>query len=264
MILNASKVIEALEKYPQSEEPIESGWAIANRATQPMFQELALRHPHRAKTATDALDALAAGVSVEPLFACFDFSSLGESATVVDVGGSHGPVSVAIAKKYPSIKCIVQDLPEVVKAGDAKRHDLPEDVKSRVSFQAHDMFEEQPVKGADAYFYRAVFHNWSDKYGIKMLKALIPALKKGAKIILNDAVMPDAGTLPFSLERNFRARDLNMLTLFNAHERVADDWQELFARADKRFKFEGIKRPPPGSGVPPLLYPAMIEITWTP
>lgn len=230
-----------------------------------MFEELALRHPRRAKTAAGAMSALASRMSIDPLFEAYDFSTLGPSATLVDIGGAQGPVSLALVKRFPSLKCIVQDLPEAIAAGKAKREDLSEDVKSRVEYQVHDFFEEQPVKDADAYFYRAVFHDWPDKYCVKILRALTPALKKGAKIILNEALMPEPGTLPPPLERLFRARDLNMMFLFNARERLADNWKDLFAQADKRFKFQGIKKPSKGAGpMPPVMFPSVIEATWEP
>lgn len=38
-----------------------------------------------------------------------------------------------------------------------------------------------------------------------------------------------------------------MMTLFNARERELDDWIELFAEADTRFKFIEAKRPDVGT-----------------
>lgn len=58
---------------------------------------------------------------------------------------------------------------------------------------AHDFFTEQPVVGADVYLFRWIMHNWSDKYCVKILRCLIPALKPGAKIIVNDNVLPQPG-----------------------------------------------------------------------
>lgn len=52
---------------------------------------------------------------------------------MVDVGGSHGSVAVDIARRFPKIRCIVQDLPEVVRQGAAR---LPDDLKKRVQFMA--------------------------------------------------------------------------------------------------------------------------------
>ena len=59
---------------------------------------------------------------------------------------------------------------------------------------AHDFFKEaQPVHGADVYFFRFIFHNWPDKYCLKILRSLIPALKTGAKVVIIDYVLPGPG-----------------------------------------------------------------------
>lgn len=76
---------------------------------------------------------------------------------------------------YSKMNCISQDLPDVVEGVET-----PEDVKGRVEIVAHDFFMEQPVKGPDAYLFRWIFHDWSDKYSIQILRNLIPALKHGA------------------------------------------------------------------------------------
>ena len=39
-----------------------------------------------------------------------------------------------------------------------------------------------------------------------------------------------------------RGMDLNMLSILNARERDADEWGALFAEADPRFEFQGVKR----------------------
>lgn len=53
----------------------------------------------------------------------------------------------------------------------------------------------------------------------------------------------------------FRAMDLNMLSILNARERDADEWRSLFAEADPRFEFQGVKRPS-GSNL------AIMEAIW--
>ena len=119
------------------------------------------------------------------------------SGVVVDVGGSHGDASFALARKYPGLSLIVQDLAEVVA-------NTKEEEGLNVKFMAHDFFEEQPVKNADVYLYRCTFHNWPDKYCIKILKALVPALKRGACVLIMDLVLPLPGVLPNDLERKIR------------------------------------------------------------
>ena len=130
----------------------------------------------------------------------YPWESLGDG-TVVDVGGSHGAVSVAIAQRFPSLRCIVQDLPDVV--ADA-RTKIPPSLTNQVTFMEHDFFTEQPVKGADVYYLRWILHDWSDKYAIRILRSLIPALKDGARILLSEYVLPEPGEKSAFQERLLR------------------------------------------------------------
>lgn len=92
-----------------------------------------------------------------------------------------------LAKKFPKMRFVVQDLPKTVADGPSK---IPAEVADRIEFQAHDFYTEQPVKNADVYFFRWIVHNQSDKYALKLLRALIPALKAGARIVINDICLP--------------------------------------------------------------------------
>lgn len=136
---------------------------------------------------------------------------------------------------------VVQDLEPVIT--DAQEH-IPADIASRVSFMTHDFFTAQPVVGADVYFFRWIFHNWSDKYSIKILRSLIPALKRDAKIIISDAVLPGPDEMPKGMEARMRSFDLVMTSIQNAKERELGDWVEMFRKADERFQFQGATCPP--------------------
>ena len=133
-------------------------------------------------------------------------SSAGD-LTVIDVGGSIGHISRALATHpHPSTakaKFIVQDMPDIVTQGESL---LPEDLKDRVTFQAHDFFTPQPenVHGADVYLLRSVLHDWSDKYATKILRNLIPGLKAGAKILINERIVPGFHEAHYLVERHFR------------------------------------------------------------
>lgn len=48
------------------------------------------------------------------------------------------------------------------------------------------MLTTQPIKDADIYLFRAVLHNHPDANVVEALQALRPALKSGAKIIIQD------------------------------------------------------------------------------
>lgn len=129
----------------------------------------------------------------------YDWESLAR-AQVVDVGGSHGYVSLALARRFNNLSMIVQDMERVV-----ENVTVPEDLKERVKFMAHDLFAPQPVQDADVYYVRWILHNWSDKYCILILRALLPALKHGARVIIQETLMPEPGTVALWKEKNLRS-----------------------------------------------------------
>ena len=65
---------------------------------------------------------------------------------------------VELAKGSPNLRFVVQDLPATIaKAHSVWNKEVPDVVDAgRVQLQPYDFFEEQPVKGAGAYFLRCV------------------------------------------------------------------------------------------------------------
>ena len=102
----------------------------------------------------------------------FSWARLGE-AIVVDVGGSHGSFSIALALKFPRLSCVVQDRSGVIKVRETH---LPSSLLGHVSFMDHDFFVIQPGNAAAVYVLRWILHNWSGSYAIKIQRALVPAL----------------------------------------------------------------------------------------
>jgi hypothetical protein len=64
---------------------------------------------------------------------------------------------------------------------------LPHNKTSTKKFS--DFFNPQNIT-ADVYYFRNIFHNWADKYAIKILRNLTPALRKGARVIIHDRILP--------------------------------------------------------------------------
>ena len=164
------------------------GFNIAFNTTQSFFEEVN-GDDTRLQRFNEALSwqEKARGTDIDQLVVGFDWESLGDSL-LVDVGGSDGVAAVGLAEQFRHLHCVVQDLPSVIE-GIKKRQPLGTD---RVRFMSHDFFHEQPVSG-EVYLFRNIFHDWSDKYACMILRALIPALKYGAKILVNDYVMEEAG-----------------------------------------------------------------------
>lgn len=136
--------------------------------------------------------------NVKYLVENFDFGGIGRG-TIVDIGGSQGQVSVAIAKRYPDVTCIVQDLETTISGLS-----IPGSLNGRVIGMPHDFLTSQPIRGADVYLLRWILHDWSDKYCIKILQNLTCSLKKGAKVVINDICIPDPGQVSIRAERYLR------------------------------------------------------------
>jgi hypothetical protein len=121
-----------------------------------------------------------------------------------------------------------------------------------VTFQAHDFFAEQPVHGADIYFLKQVLHDWPDRDCERIVRALVPALKPGARIVLCEGVVPPMegpgsegwALLPQTARGLLAAADLQMLVLLNAKQRSVPDFMTLFGRADARLQLGKMYFPP--------------------
>jgi O-methyltransferase domain len=193
----STKVIEAYKKWPGSGEPNETGFNIENDTSDPFYLELA-KNPERSRRFGGGMRFMTRGTlyDIGHLINGYDWVALDKAGgTVVDIGGGHGGVSRALANATTNLKLIVQDLPGTVKEGESL---LPENLKERVTFMPHDFFTEQPVKGADVYFFRFILHNWSDGYCTKILKNLLPALKDGSKVVIYEFLIPEMADTTWS------------------------------------------------------------------
>lgn len=165
-----------------------------------MYLEIA-KYPDRAKRFSGAMSTYSTGKGYELSHIVDGYPWANVQGTVVDVGGSRGDASIAVARDFPKLNFVVQDLPEAI---NASLKTLSSNITARVRFMAHDFFTEQPIKNADVYFFRWIFHNWSDEYCIQILRALIPALKSGARILINEYCLPEPNTLPRETEKHLR------------------------------------------------------------
>ncbi|KAI1393732.1 sterigmatocystin 8-O-methyltransferase [Hypoxylon trugodes] len=185
-----------------------------------------------------------------------DWKAAGK-AEVVDIGGSAGHDAIVLARKFPELSITVQDLPKVKPVFDAN---LPEDVKDRVSFVEHDFFEPQPVQ-ADIYIFKMILHDWPDHEASKILRALIPALKPGARVILFEYIGnqgegdSEGPALPRTIQQMGTATDIRLMALFNGKERPVEAWAKILRDADERFELANVK-------ANPVTFFAVIDAVW--
>ncbi|KOC09718.1 O-methyltransferase [Aspergillus flavus AF70] len=246
-----TRTVDATEKWPGSEEPNETGYSLAFNTNKNPFDEIS-NDPRRQAQFITAMrfSHLHPSYHLSHLLDNYDFGT-GE-CTIVDIGGSHGEVSTEIASRYPQIRCIVQDLPETIADWTTR---VPTSLQDRVTCMAHDFLTPQPVHGADVYLLRWILHDWSDKYCVRILRNLVPALKKGARVVVNDICIPEPGELGPKADRDLRFMDIAMKAFNNARERDVETWGELFKEADERFRFLGVT-------VPAGARMAIIEADW--
>ena len=140
------------------------------------------------------------GFDISHILDNYNWQAIGDGL-VVDVGGARGHVAIPLAQRFQTINVLVQDMDKVVEGATAE---LPPGLNGRVKFMAHDILAEQTVKAADIYYFRWIFHNWSDKYAVLILRNLIPALRYGARIVIQDICMPKRGTIPQWREKDLR------------------------------------------------------------
>jgi hypothetical protein len=180
-------------------QPHETGHNLAERTDVPFFETIR-GDPERARRFAGAMSFMQNMPGFQPAAAldAYDWGAVGSSggsasdddtaaAVVVDVGGSRGDFAFALVEKYPSLRVVVQDVPDVVEQGRAVLADRANaGCSNNVEFQAHDFFGPQPIQGADVYFLRMVLHDWPDELCLKIIRNIVPALKPGARLIIND------------------------------------------------------------------------------
>lgn len=170
-----------------------------------------------------------------------DWSAL-DAARVVDVGGSLGHASIAIASAMPGANFLVQDVTAAtVEEGRALVQQQFPDLAPRIAHAQHDFFTPMPAEaaGADLYLLQWILHDWNDADAVRILRGLVPALTKpGARVLISEAVRPDpparlANTLD---DKVVMDQDMIMLASHASKERSVAEFTALFREADARFR----------------------------
>lgn len=242
-LANAStKLVEAQEKWPGSEESTHSPWNLAFNSDTHMFEgRLLANHDDFSQTFIDMMEY----DNKQPLYDlqhvkdAFDWKTVDH---VVDVGGGSGDLGLALAETYPHLHVFVADRPETVATGKDR---ITEAMMPRLQFVACDFFAPLPetIANKKTFLLRRILHDWSDKFAAKIIQTLLPALKDGATMLVMDAVLPEPGSLPDAMDRIIRSLDLTMKHVLNAKERSQIEWQSLLTSVDKTLVIKSITRP---------------------
>lgn len=154
-----------------------------------------------------------------------------DAVLLVDIAGGEGHVVEAFGRVFPSApgKLVLQDLPQVI--------DNIKKLDNRVIRMKHDMFTEQPIKGARAYYMRRIFHDWPNEKCVEIMRRVGDAMTKGySKLLIFEWILPVKGVPLYPA-----ILDVNMMALFNGRERTEDEWTALLNAAGfKVVKFHHI------------------------
>lgn len=112
----------------------------------------------------------------------YDFSGI---ETLVDVGGSHGATVSAVLIRYPTMRGVVFDLPEVI----AKAELDPAELKDRCQLAGGNMLESVP-SGGDAYLIKRVLMDSTDQEAVSVLGNCRAAMKHGGRLLVVDPMLP--------------------------------------------------------------------------
>ncbi|KAI0184955.1 sterigmatocystin 8-O-methyltransferase [Xylaria flabelliformis] len=145
--------------------------------------------------------------------------SVQELPLLVDVGGGKGHDLLAFHEKYPAQgRLVLQDLATVI---DGIQNINP------IETVGYDFFTEQPIRGARAYFYHHILHDWSDDICLEILKQVRNAMKPGySKLLIHEMIIPEQGASKFHA-----LLDLTMMTFNAGMERTEIQWEELLQKA---------------------------------
>ena len=146
---------------------------------------------------------------------------------VVDVGGGHGVLIVALLRQHPECRGTVFDMAHAESGATSAFQAAG--VADRADFVAGDFFAQVPA-GADTYVLKSVLHDWPDDRCAAILARCRSAMSTSARLFVLERVT----ALPLGAATGDRAwarSDLNMLVAHGACERTRDGYAALLGRA---------------------------------
>jgi hypothetical protein len=153
----------------------------------------------------------------------YDFAGI---RTLVDVGAGYGPLTIAILEKYPEIRGVVFDLPEVIEAAPRQLPVKSESIARRLTYTGGDMFKDMPR--GDAFALKLIMHDWDDASCATILSNVCARLEPGGRVICIDNVMPPLGDVSDVPQKLL---DVNMMLLLPGKERTRVEWEALYRGA---------------------------------
>lgn len=123
-----------------------------------------------------------------------------EGATcLLDVAGGSGIYSIAFLQKYPGLKAVIWDRPEVLKVAAEMADTFG--VGARLTCVPGDMFQDVMPEGADVILLSNVLHDWDVTDNLALIRKCARALPAQGRLLIHDVFLNDTltGPLPVAL-----------------------------------------------------------------
>ena len=116
--------------------------------------------------------------------------------TLLDVGGGTGIYSIACLRRYPQLKAIVFDRPEVLKV--AQEFAEQYEVSNRLICQPGDMFRD-PLPSADTVLLSNILHDWDEPECQQLVNRCAEILPPAGQVVIHDVFLHDDLSGPLAL-----------------------------------------------------------------
>ena len=212
----------AWQSFGEFEYSLQTGKPAMDKVSGMNIFEFLAQRPEEAAMFSESMVGIHGG---EPpaVAAAYDFSAVG---TIVDVGGATGNMLAHILSRYPQPKGVLFDRPHVVTEAPALLR--AKGVADRVTIVEGNFFESIP-QGGDAYILSHIIHDWTEGQCQTILGNCRKALRRGAKLLIVEFVLPEGNTPHFG-----KLVDMVMLTLPGGEERTANEYRTLLEAAGFR------------------------------
>ncbi len=145
----------------------------------------------------------------------------------VDVGGGFGHLVVALLEKYPNLRGVLLDAPELIPLARKSFPVSDPKIASRLEYAGGDMFASVPP--ADAYILKHIIHDWDDAHCLQLLRNCHKSMEGNGRLICVDSVLPPMGDIGATPAKFL---DVLMMMGIRGKERTRKQWEELYAATE--------------------------------
>lgn len=183
------------------------------------------KEKHIFDTVMDDVSRIFTGQIVE----AYDF---GDVRTVVDVGGGHGALLLALLQHYTHLQGTLFDMSATI---EGIMPQIAQGQLKRIAVHSGNFFESLP-DGADVYLLKQILHDWDDAHALAILRTCRKAMHASSRLLIVemfpqpvDRTPPPEGYPPF-----IGFLQLQMMVLFGGKERNEEEFAALLTQADLR------------------------------